>query len=214
MSPEIYYFLFIILYSTVPPLSLYHTLKGIYKTKETSAWHTHYLYKYLITLSFLPLLWTPVELGLRPSWEYSFYFLLLTFLLAVVLYPIARKEKVTQFYIGGVHAAFMEEILYRGIIFGLANAIGMNAWVSLVISSLLFGIWHLKNFPWQGKNKTIYQFFYTALFAGPMLCVLRILTGDLYLSIFVHFVMNTTVALSPEFLRKWKLVWGPKPVDR
>ncbi|OGM05841.1 hypothetical protein A2125_02645 [Candidatus Woesebacteria bacterium GWB1_43_5] len=214
MPREIYYLFLILVYSTVPPFSLNFVMKKIYKEKDKSAWHTFYFYKYLITLSFLPILFLPgVDLGLAPKWSYSLPILLLIILCAVFFYRYAKREKVAQFYIGGVHAAFMEEILYRGIIFGLAKAIWGNEWIALAVSSLLFGAWHLKNFPWLGSRGTTWQFLYTAFYAGPLLCLLRIVAGDLYLSIFVHFMMDTTVALAPEWLRKTGLIYSPKPVD-
>ncbi len=103
----------------------------------------------------------------------------------------------------------MEEILYRGIIFGLIQLIFSNQLVSLIISSFLFGTWHLKNYYWSGKKQIIIQFFYTAFIYGPIFAYLRILSGDIYLAILFHFFVDATCALAPNFLRGW-LVYGGK----
>lgn len=103
----------------------------------------------------------------------------------------------------------MEELLYRGVIFGLIQALTKNVWIALGVSSFFFGIWHLKNYYWSGKRGIIYQFLYTAFIYGPIFSLMRIYTGDLYLAILFHFITDATVALAPDWMRGW-LVQGGK----
>ncbi len=201
--------LLIFLYSLLPPYLLYRALELIYRKGDKYGWHYYYLLKYFITLSFLPLLFFKnLELGLIPKNSFSVFLMIFTVLLAVLGLNWARKLKAVYFYIGGVYAAFMEEILFRGAIFGLVDAAWRNDWIALVVSSFAFGIWHLKNIAWsQDRKKTIVQFLYTALVYGPIFSLMRIATGDIYLAVLFHYVTDATCALAPDFLRGW-LVFG------
>ncbi len=201
------YLFFLIAYAAVPPCILFYTLKLIYKNRNAYGWHLQYLAKFFITLSFLPLLYfSDLELGLKPQSWISLVTLLITVVSTVAFIPAAMKNKVMFFYSGGVMASFMEEILYRGVLFGLVNAIWGNTWVTIALTSFLFGVWHLKNYHWAGKKIRV-QFFYTAFLYGPIFCFLRILTGDIYLAVLFHYITDTMVALAPDWMRGW-LVFG------
>ena len=157
-------------YAIIPPSVLAYSLNLIYQKKDKNGWHLHYLFKYLITLSFVPVLFIPgIELGIIPAQPASVILFGLTLILAVLGIRPAIKNKVLRFYIAGIFAGFMEEILYRGIVFGLAQLIWGNVWISLIISSLGFGVWHLKNY-WAHRNRTLVakQFLYTAFVYGPL----------------------------------------------
>ena len=66
----------------------------------------------------MPLLFVSnLELVIVPKGPLSVVLLLSTVILALLGIKPALKEKVLFFYLSGVYAAFMEEILYRGIIF-------------------------------------------------------------------------------------------------
>lgn len=201
------YLILILLYTLIPPIVLFYCLKSIYQDKNEYAWHIHYLAKFFITLSFLPILFLPqVDLALVPQSLISVLLLVLTIFLAVLFIKPAIKNKIVFFYFGGIYASFMEEVLFRGVIFGLAKAYWDSNLIALVVSSIAFGIWHLKNYAWhKDKKAIIIQFFHTALMYGPIFAVLRILTGDIYLAILFHFLTDTYVALAPKKLR-WTIV--------
>ena len=159
------YLLLLILYATVPPLSLFYTLKLIYHDKDKYGVHLQWAAKYLNTLLFLPLLYfKDLDLGLTPRNLWSVFFLVSVFVLTVLGINRARKFGNVFFYFGGVTASFMEEILYRGVLFGLSMSLWNNQWIALAVTSFLFGVWHLKNYYWSGKKSIIIiiQFFYTA----------------------------------------------------
>ena len=207
---NVLYSFLLILYTTIPPVSLYYTLRLIYQKKRWYGVHLHYAFKYLITLSFLPLLSLPeVSLGILPTTPVSWAALVVTFTLAVAGIRRAIQRNVLFFYLNGVTAAFVEEILYRGIIFGLLLAMGKNTATAVVVSSLAFGLWHLKNVPWVGKRSAVIQFLYTALVGGPIFAGLRLLTGDIYIAILFHYLVDATCALAPDWMRGW-LVFGGK----
>lgn len=197
------YLLLILIYSTLPPLSLYFTQKLIFVKKEKYGWHIHYLLKYFITLTFLPLLFfSDIDLALIPRSYTSLLFIFATTVLAIVGLQFALKQKVLMLYVAGVYAAFMEEILFRGVIYGLSMAIWNDWWLALIISSFTFGIWHLKNFPWhQNHKRTWIQFLYTSLGYGPVFALMRIWSGDIYLGVLFHFITDATVALAPDWMR-------------
>ncbi|MBI4066675.1 CPBP family intramembrane metalloprotease [Candidatus Gottesmanbacteria bacterium] len=204
------YSFLLILYTTIPPISLFYTLTWIYRDKRWYGIHLQYAFKYLITLSFLPLLSLPeVSLGITPTTPISWVMLVVTFALAVAGIRRAIRRNVLFFYLGGVTAAFVEEILYRGIIFGLLLAMGKNTATTVIVSSLAFGLWHLKNIPWLGKRSAVIQCLYTALVGGPIFAGLRLLTGDIYAAILFHYLVDATCALAPDWMRGW-LIFGGK----
>lgn len=201
------YLILIILYSFIPPIVLYQCLKLIYKEKHEYGWHIHYLTKFFITLSFLPILYFPqVDLALVPKSLVSVLLFVLTIVLAVLFIKPAIKNKIIFFYFGGVFASFMEEILFRGVIFGLAKVYWNSNLTALIVSSIAFGIWHLKNYAWQPDKKwLIKHILYTALIYGPIFSGLRMLTGDIYLASLFHFLTDTYVALAPKKFR-WSII--------
>lgn len=204
------YLLLVVIYAIIPPVTLFYCLKWIYKEDKPYGWHLFYFFKWLFTISFLPLLFIPnLELGLIPQNNISLVFLLLTIIFGVVGIKYAIDKKVLYFYFGGVYASFMEEILYRSILFALTLKLFNNQWISLIITSILFGTWHLKNYYWSGKKGIISQFFYTALIYGPIFSLMRIFTGDIYLAVLFHYITDATCALAPDWMRGW-LVRGGK----
>lgn len=201
------YLILILLYTFIPPAVLYYCLKLIYQENNEYGWHFHYLAKFFITLSFLPILFIPqIDLAIIPKSLTSILLLILTVFLAVLFVKPAVKNKIVFFYFGGIYASFMEEILFRGVIFGLAKTYWNSNLTALIVSSVAFGIWHLKNYAWHKDLKaTIIQFFHTGFIYGPLFALLRTLTGDIYLAILFHFLTDTYVALAPKKLR-WTIV--------
>lgn len=87
---------------------------------------------------------------------------------------------------GGLQAAFVEEILVRGIIFRFLEEFG-GSWFALALSSALFGLGHLGN-----DNATVFSSLAIALEAGIMLGGAYMLTRNLWLAIGIHFGWNVT----------------------
>lgn len=94
-------------------------------------------------------------------------------------------------------SSIYEEIIFRGfILFGLLSFLPM-IW-SVVISSVLFGLWHLKNYKWQTKKQTLYQAVYTGLVFGPIASFITIATGTIWLAVIFHYIHN----IIADFVRK------------
>ncbi len=86
----------------------------------------------------------------------------------------------------GLQAAFVEEIVVRGIIFRFLEEFG-GSWFALAFSSALFGIAHYGN-----PNATVFSSLAIALEAGIMLGGAYMLTRNLWLAIGIHFGWNVT----------------------
>ena len=211
-----FYISLILAYIFLPPILLAYSLKLVFQDKNPVGWHLQYLFKYLITLSFLFVLFVPgIDLGFVPANTYSLLALVITYILSFLGIRLAVLKKTLQFYIGGIFAAFMEEILFRGVIFGLSMLVWNSIPVSITVSSVAFGGWHLKNYWWKKDRKWVAkQFLYTTLVYGPIFSIARVYTGDLYLAILIHYLVDSTVALSPDFLRGKVVFDGGMQKDR
>jgi membrane protease YdiL (CAAX protease family) len=94
-----------------------------------------------------------------------------------------------------IFAPFYEEIIFRGLLFGSLLSI-YNKKTAIVISSLFFGLWHLKNFPTESTGALIYQVFYTGLLLGPLLAWLALRTKSIWIGVLVHALNNLLSPLS------------------
>ena len=81
---------------------------------------------------------------------------------------------------------FMEELLFRGILFRWIEELG-GSWVALLITSALFGLGHYYN-----PNATALSSFAIGLEAGLMLGAAYMLTRNLWMAIGLHAAWNFT----------------------
>ena len=81
---------------------------------------------------------------------------------------------------------FMEELLFRGILFRWIEDFG-GSWVALALTSALFGLAHMMN-----PNATALSSFAIALEAGILLGAIYMLTRNLWAAIGVHAAWNFT----------------------
>jgi membrane protease YdiL (CAAX protease family) len=90
---------------------------------------------------------------------------------------------------GGLVAGFVEEVLFRGVIFRwLEETFG--SWAALALTSALFGLAHLSN-----DNATPFSSFAIAMEAGILLGACYMVTRNLWLAIGVHFAWNVMQGL-------------------
>ena len=87
-----------------------------------------------------------------------------------------------------------EEILFRGLILG-ALEIAYGPARAVAVSSLLFGLWHLKNVFWLTDHQLIHQMLYTGLIFGPMTAVLALKTRTIWPGVILHYLNNLLIAL-------------------
>ena len=89
-------------------------------------------------------------------------------------------------------APLYEEFLFRGILLGfLAMQFGRKACV--VLSSLLFGMWHLKNFGNFEVWEVLHQVIYATFILGPLLALLALRARSFWPGVFVHLFSNAVL---------------------
>jgi len=104
---------------------------------------------------------------------------------------------------GSLKAAFGEEFIFRGVVYGVLLLIWHNQLYALIASSLLFGIVHMRNLWWAGWQRSWNMTIYAGFTGGPIFGVIRLLSGDIYLGILVHFVHNFLIMFPPPGLGKY-----------
>jgi len=102
-----------------------------------------------------------------------------------------------------------EEIIFRGLILYFITHYS-TAHFAVIISSLLFGLWHLKNYRLQPKWASAYQIFYAGFIIGPILAMITIITGTLYMAILIHSLNNL---LSPVFTSILNREYGKRKTE-
>lgn len=99
-----------------------------------------------------------------------------------------------------VCVAFFEEMAFRGVVFlGLLKRDPQNrlwAFVSILISSVVFGLIHLVNIFASSPVAVIMQIGYSALI-GAMCAVLLMASANIWLCVIVHALFNFLGALVP-----------------
>lgn len=89
----------------------------------------------------------------------------------------------------GFNAGFVEELIFRGILFRWIEEFG-GSWAALAITSALFGLVHIGN-----DNATWWSSLTIALVAGTLLGGAYMLTRSLWLAVGLHFGWNVTQGL-------------------
>ena len=95
-------------------------------------------------------------------------------------------------------APIWEEVLFRGLILvGLLSL--YSPAVAIVISSLLFGLWHFKNICFLPKRELVNQMIYAGTFFGLVVACVTLISGTIWLAVIVHYLNNI---LSPILKKK------------
>lgn len=82
-----------------------------------------------------------------------------------------------------------EEIIFRGfILFGLMSIYSVAQ--SIIISSILFGLWHLKNIFSYSKKELALQILSTTFLLGPLTALVTVWTGTIWIAVIVHYIIN------------------------
>jgi membrane protease YdiL (CAAX protease family) len=118
-----------------------------------------------------------IMLGFQPTHLYHLFALLVPPLAWWLTLPVARKEHLTILHNSSLAVAYWEETLFRGVILGGT----LSAWhsfpLALVASSLLFGVFHLRNSWSSSPKQVIINCLYTGLIFGPIIALLRYWSG-------------------------------------
>ncbi len=86
-------------------------------------------------------------------------------------------------------APIYEEVLFRGIFLAGFISIYGTTW-AIIITSILFGIWHIRSIFFISQKKTLVQILYTGFILGPIFALLTIYTGSIWSAVILHFLNN------------------------
>ncbi|MFT8493733.1 MAG: CPBP family intramembrane glutamic endopeptidase [Liquorilactobacillus satsumensis] len=107
------------------------------------------------------------------------------------IYIVIKSANFLVILLIAVSSALLEEFLFRGMFFqailNILSKSNLPLTYSGIISSLLFGFWHLSNFFWGGRplESTLQQVIF-AIAMGLILVAVRIISKDIWLSVLIH----------------------------
>lgn len=93
------------------------------------------------------------------------------------------------FSISILFVALYEELIFRGFVLG-ALLKRTSAVSAVIISSILFGLWHAKNLLWVEPALILRQILYTGLIVGPILAFVTVKTRSIWPAIILHQLHN------------------------
>ncbi len=91
-------------------------------------------------------------------------------------------------------APIYEELIFRGWIFGELNK-HHSAVKSVALTSLLFGLWHLKNIFYLETHDLMYQMVYAGLILGPILAWIALRSKSVWPGVILHYLNNVGAIL-------------------
>lgn len=100
-------------------------------------------------------------------------------------------------FVSTVGAPIMEEVLFRGYIL---DSMGTETLSAIIVCSILFGIYHLKNYFIKSRRSLIIQIIYAALIIGPLFSWITIQSSSLFMVIILHSINN---AFAVTFTQKY-----------
>ena len=98
------------------------------------------------------------------------------------------------FFMEVIYGPFLEEFIYRGILFTLLKQAGFNGYLSAIFSSITFSLSHFRHifdvyFDKSDMKRLYFQSFYT-LFFGFYTSYAYNYSGSIFSSVFLHGVCN------------------------
>lgn len=135
--------------------------------------------------------------------NYSFKFskksIIFIIIIAIIeiTYSIFSPHKIYQAFMIGILSSIPEEYLFRGVILGgllelVKSKKIKNIYIPILISSLIFSMFHLSNLTFQNFSYTIAQMI-QVFGLGIFLSALYIRTHNLLVPIIAHFTLNSIV---------------------
>lgn len=135
-------------------------------------------------------------------------FLIAALFSLTVLYQYWSSKKTGKMYsvypvaVSPLLAPIYEEVIFRGFVLAALLSI-YSLTTAVIVSSLLFGLWHLKNIFWEGKVGVIKQMAYAGFVIGPILAILTVWSGTIWLAVIVHYLNNLWSPISKDLYRKF-----------
>ena len=93
-------------------------------------------------------------------------------------------------------APIYEELLMRGLLLSALTRF-YSVRNAVIISSLLFGLWHAKNVLYLPLDTVLIQVLYAGLIVGPICAYLTIRTRNIWWGAMVHYLNNIFAPFSP-----------------
>ncbi len=101
------------------------------------------------------------------------------------------KNSVYFLFVSTVGAPIMEEVLFRGFIL---NSIHVEVRLTIILSSVLFGLYHLKNYFIKSQRSLVIQIMYATFIVGPLFAWITLQTSSIFLVIILHSINNAIAA--------------------
>jgi uncharacterized protein len=86
-----------------------------------------------------------------------------------------------------------EEAIFRGVVLRFFEK-KYGFWSAIALSSILFGIWHLKNIFWLEPSHLIHQMIYTGCVFGPVTAFITLKLRSIWPSVAIHYLNNMPYA--------------------
>jgi len=131
-----------------------------------------------------------MQYGIIPTHLYHLGWLAVPMLLWLVKLPTARLRQTKIFHHSALAVAYWEELLFRGLVLGTLLSFSHNMLFTLLGSSILFGLFHLRNLWWATSPAVVRNCLYAGLLFGPIAGGLRWWSGDIYAGIAFHALSN------------------------
>lgn len=117
----------------------------------------------------------------------QFLLLCILFVTEMIVYTLFSKQTIVLVAISLMLAPILEEILFRGWVI---ESIDGTSNQKIILSSILFALYHLKNARVLTLSALLYQIFYAGVIIGPILAWIRIRTGSIFAGILLHSANN------------------------
>lgn len=132
-----------------------------------------------------------MSFGFYPTHLWHLLALLVPVLLWRTWLSASRKQSITTFHNSSLAVSYWEEVLFRGLVWGAVVVLWHSQLLALTISSLLFGLFHLRNLWWAPRRQVAWNCLYTGLVFAPLVGLVRWWSGDIYLGIAIHALHNS-----------------------
>ena len=93
-----------------------------------------------------------------------------------------------------IFAPIYEEVIFRGLVLMFLFKY-INRTKSIILSSVLFGLWHLKNYSHLDSFTLLYQVGYAIIFIGPILAYVATKTKTIWVGVILHYTNNIIAPL-------------------
>jgi membrane protease YdiL (CAAX protease family) len=88
-----------------------------------------------------------------------------------------------------IFAPIYEEVIFRGVLLATFIPLYGILW-AVVLQSVLFGLWHLRSLLFMPPKRVAAQVLYTGLILGPILALITLWTGTIWMAVILHFLNN------------------------